>query len=389
MSTLWYLPIERIASRYTEQLAERWFPDAFWSVAPVGWTMNTVPAVAPHNEIRIGSVLDGVGRGIASLRQMHSLMARFDEIQDGDAVYLQDFWTPGFEAFLYARDLAKKDVRVYAMCHAQSVDEYDFTHPMRRWMRPMEVGLASALSGMFVASTVHRDQLKAAGMDCPIHVVGLPFEEAEVQNRLFQYREGRRDRTVVFASRLDWEKNPFFMLQVAEKFLARNQDWEWVVSTGATEFRSNTPGVLEACLRLAMSNGRFKMQTCDGDKDAYYQLLARAAVQFNCSLQDYVSWTLLEATALGCDIAYPNFRSFPECVSPLRLYKAFDVDHAVFMVELAGFEGKRWPDIAKTCTLGAQAEAAIMCSHYTGPELNVWHQPPEHIKTVLLDKVGV
>ena len=32
------------------------------------------------------------------------------------------------------------------------------------------------------------------------------------------------------------------------------------------------------------------------------------------ALQDYVSWTVIEATAFGADIVYPNFRSFPEFI---------------------------------------------------------------------------
>ena len=46
-----------------------------------------------------------------------------DKVQDGDIIFLQDYWTQGVEAIWYALDLyGYKDIKVYTMCHAQSVD---------------------------------------------------------------------------------------------------------------------------------------------------------------------------------------------------------------------------------------------------------------------------
>ena len=60
-------------------------------------------------------------------------------------------------------------------------------------------------------------------------------------------------------------------------------------------------------------------------KSDYYDLLNRASIQFNSALQDYVSFTLLEASTYMCDVVYPRFKSFPECVPSNRLYDPFDV----------------------------------------------------------------
>lgn len=66
------------------------------------------------------------------------------------------------------------------------------------------------------------------------------------------------------------------------------------------------------------------------NKRDYYQTLANAKVQFNCAHQDWVSWTLVEASMLGCSPLYPVWKDFgfelsehPEC-----LYEKRNLDDA-------------------------------------------------------------
>lgn len=51
---------------------------------------------------------------------------------------------------------------------------------------------------------------------------------------------------------------------------------------------------------------------------------------FNCALQDWVSNTVSEADALGCNVLYPAYRSFPETFAndPDRLYVPWSIDDA-------------------------------------------------------------
>jgi glycosyltransferase involved in cell wall biosynthesis len=206
------------------------------------WKFICIEPPNVSDEIQSGSVLDGTSRGITSLHQMQQLLLL--QPNNNDVVYLQDLWTPGFEALLYQWALLEDRPAVYAMCHAQSVDEYDFTYKMRSWMRGIELSYMNALDGLFVASTIHRDQLKAAGATCPIHVVGLPFDSVAVQQRIQPY-SGEKQQLVVYTSRLNNEKNPHFMLDVAEGFLANTVNWGWKMTTSAATFRSEVPGVLE------------------------------------------------------------------------------------------------------------------------------------------------
>ena len=43
----------------------------------------------------------------------------------------------------------------------------------------------------------------------------------------------------MFTSRMDAEKNPWFMLEVARAFLHRHKDWEWLCTTSAAAGAKN------------------------------------------------------------------------------------------------------------------------------------------------------
>jgi glycosyltransferase involved in cell wall biosynthesis len=380
MKTFWYVPIESLKARYTDQLCNEWIPRTFDFVSDTfslyyTWQVADPPRVS--EEITIGSVLDGVNRGVVSLQQMSWLLEQVHRMSDDDVIFLQDMWTPGLEALFYALHLRNLRPRIYAMCHAQSVDEYDFTYNMRSWMRPIEIAWSRQLAGLFVASTIHRDQLKAAGIECPIHVVGLPIHVTPVRNMMPMLDEDKQN-TVIYSSRLNNEKNPYFMLQVAREFLKLHPSWEWVVTTSATQFSSEVPGLLSAMHELKReTEGRFRLLS-GLTKHKYYEALCRAKIQFNCSLQDYVSWTYLEALAANCDVVYPDFRSFPECVDASRLYKAFNMQSAIDVLHKAIDSPMRWWGPLLKCTFGREIEMAIMLNNWQGPEVNIWHQPTQY-----------
>ena len=108
-------------------------------------------------------------------------------------------------------------------------------------------------------------------------------------------------------------------------------------------------------------------------KEEYYIELATCKVQFNSSLQDYVSWTVIESTAFGADIVFPDFRSFPEFIDQDRLYKPFDVQSAVDTIWDAINDPRTHYDIGKVSNLGRQMEGYIIANDFD-KEINVWHE---------------
>ena len=378
MRKVFYFGLEPLKARYTYQLSKQWMPATFAPYETAGeLEFIDIPGeFDPDQQIKVGAVLDAVGRGKFAMSQCSNFldMINTDQVKDGDVIFLQDYWTPGMDAIWYALDLYGIKVKVYAMLHAQSVDEYDFTWPMREWMRHYELGLDNRMTGIFVGSTIHKEQLREAGFNAPIHVVSLPLHHAMTLSALPEYNKfAYKENKIVFSSRLDKEKNPFFMLEVAEQFLLDNPDYVWHVTTSGKSFKSMVPGVIEAMNALTERVPRFKLLV-NLTKEEYYTELATAKVQFNSSLQDYVSWTVLESTAFGCDVVFPNFRSFPEFIPADRMYTPFSKWDAInTLVRVCKQLYNRNYNFAEIADYGRQMEAYIIANDMQ-QEINVWHE---------------
>jgi len=369
--TLFYFPLESVKSRYTQQLCEIWMPNSFKQFP---WKVETIKGKElQEKDIKVGHVLDSVGRSVYSFSQIQNFLENFLEkglVRENDILFFQDFWTPGIEAIYYALNLYGIKVKTYSMLHAQSVDEYDFTYSMKSWMRDFELGIDKVHSGIFVGSTIHRDQLRAAGFKAPIHVMSLPIDEEDVKP------EGKivKKKQVVFSSRMNTEKNPLFMIRVAEEFLKWQPSYTWVCTTSSSNFRSDDLRIINELYSLAKRQPRFILAK-DLSKEEYYNILRESNIQFNCSLQDYVSWTLLEAANFNCNLVYPNFRSFPECMSRVgshELYVPFVLKTAVKALDQMTNQGSAYNhSILEVSDMGRRFESYIMYEDIE-KEFNVW-----------------
>jgi glycosyltransferase involved in cell wall biosynthesis len=227
------------------------------------------------------------------------------------------------------------------------------------------------MTGIFVGSTIHKEQLRSAGWTAPIHVVSLPFDKQATLRKLTTIPVDKQD-VIVYSSRLDKEKNPFFMMAVAEEFLQRHPTYEWHVTTSGKTFRSMMPDVIQSMQELALRQPRFKLLS-GLTKEEYYTELATCKIQFNSSLQDYVSWTVIESTTFGADIVFPNFRSFPEFIDNDRLYVPFNQKLAVQAIEHAISNPKTHSYISDISDLGRRMEAYIIANQYPY-EICIWHE---------------
>jgi len=292
---------------------------------PGGWTeswfkkygveFQRIDGTSVGNTINTGSVLDAYGRSLYAISQVADVVRRIQcgDVHDGDVIYTEDFWHPGIESLFYIRQLTGIKFKVGCFLHAQSIDDSDFTYPMRYWMRPIEVGMSSGYDYIFTCSAILRQLAITAGY-CSGHLFksGLPFNSQRLLEQLADvgFEPKPKEEFVLFSSRFDLEKNPHFFLDLVES--CREINFKLVKPR---KHLTNDQGVLQRLDRMDQSN----LEIVDtSSKLAYYDLLARAKVQFNCAKQDWVSWTLLEAITFGCVPLYPAWKDFP--------------------VELAGFE---------------------------------------------------
>lgn len=313
---VYYMGLERIPARYTLQL-EEWNRLAFQrrkvAFKPVYGTMPE----AIEGKIVTGSVLDAHGRTHYSLTQMANLVALMQkgQITKRDVVFFEDMFTPGIEALPYIMKQVgeKYRPRVYVRCLAQTIDPDDFVNRegMFGFMRPFEQMVDSFVDGILVASEEMVSYLRIAGFKAPIYVTGLPFGKLEVQRRVKNKIQWKgRQKLVSYAARWDDEKQPLFFLEVAAAVKAIDPAIRFQVLTGSAKLRSNNPMLLKAAEK-AVKSGLIRIW--EGlSKDEYYQELNNSRLLFNCALQDWVSNTVSEADALGCQTLYPAYRSFPE-----------------------------------------------------------------------------
>lgn len=368
---IFYFPLEPVKSRYTYQLSSSWMPD---SLSKFDWNIVVIDGeLQQEKDIKVGHVLDSIGRSVFSFSQMSNFLKNHLDkgiVKNDDILFFQDFWTPGVEAIYYALDLHHIKVKTYSQVWAQSVDEYDFTYSMRHWMRPFELGFDKVHNGIFVASSVHKEQLKSSGFNSPVHVMSLPVDISQVTAMVDKVKKKKQ---VLFSSRMNSEKNPLFMMKTAEEFLKRNKDYTWVCTTSSPEFRSEDPFILEQLNSLSQREPRFILKN-NLSKKEYYEIISESEVQFNSSLQDYVAFTMIEATSFDCKLVYPEFRSFPECILDKNyLYSPFILDDAVQVLEkvISMKTSSLQSKVLDITNLGRLFESYIMFNDIE-KEFNIW-----------------
>ena len=344
MRKLWYMMLEPYQERYTLQLTE-WNRRVF---DRRGLDVVYVPGLTLDNsqKISVGQVLDAHGRSYFAMSQMMNLVRLMQQgdVTAEDVVYFEDMFQPGIESLAYIMDQIPSNLRprIFVRCLAQAIDPDDFVHVwgMAGWMSTFE-RMVNLMPNVSVLATNEEmvAHMRIAGWSAPIYnISGLAFGKAEVLERIGGADWLRpfddRTRRVGFAARFDQEKQPDFYMDLIEMYRSqgRHRDVEFAVFSGAP-LRSNNPRYLDRA-RAMQAAGQLKIYE-DLKKNDYYHLLNDTRVLFNCALQDWVSNTVSEADAFGCNVLYPAYRSFPETFAndPDRLYVPWSIDDAFVKLE--------------------------------------------------------
>ncbi len=332
--TLFYVGLEAYESRYTLQLTD-WNVRAFKQLGVKYELVTSI--VKTDSSISVGQVLDATGRSLHALSQIQKLLVYIREgvITGGDTIFFEDMFHPGIEALPYLLDQlpANKRPKIFVRCLAQTIDPDDFVHVtgMARWMRNTEQSILKFVDGVFVASHEMLSHMTIAGWDCKAAVTGLPFGRHEVRSRVnytplddISLWLSSRAPSVVFAARTDQEKQPEFFLELANTWdESKYGPVNFVIASGK-QLTSNRPSIVD---KIRNSNVVVHENLT---KNEYYYLLTKSRVLFNCALQDWVSNTVSEADALGCNVLYPAYRSFPEVFESdhTRLYIPWSLEDA-------------------------------------------------------------
>jgi hypothetical protein len=334
--------LEAYNARYTLQLTE-WNRRVF---ERRGYDVVYVPGETLDNSQKIvtGQVLDAHGRSYFGMSQMMNLvkMMQQGEVTSEDAIYFEDMFQPGIESLPYIIDQCSEDnmPRIFVRCLAQSIDPDDFVHVwgMDKWMGLYEKMVNEFADGILATNEEMVAHMKIAGWEAPIYnISGLAFGKSEVIERVGGQIKPFNDRRlrVVFSARWDQEKQPDFYMDLIEAWRERypSKDVEFVICSGG-ELKSNNDSYM-ARTRKMVEDGKLVIYD-NLDKNKYYEIVNDSRVVFNCALQDWVSNTVSEADALGCNVLYPAYRSFPETFAndPERLYIPWSIDDAIAKLDV-------------------------------------------------------
>jgi len=341
MRKLYYMGLESYKARYTLQLTE-WNRRVF---DRRGIETVYVPGLTLDNsqKISVGQVLDAHGRSYFGMSQMMNLVRLMQqgELTNEDVIYFEDMFQPGIESLPYIIkqiDPAQRP-RIYVRCLAQSIDPDDFVHVwgMQEFMGHYEKMVDSFVDGVLATNEEMVMHMKVAGWKAPIYnISGLAFGKDEVQSRVNSIKPfSDRKKRVVFSARWDQEKQPDFYMDLIEEYHRRfpTNDVEFAVCSGA-KLKSNNESYMERT-RLLQEVGVLTVYE-DLEKNDYYNIVNDSRVVFNCALQDWVSNTVSEADALGCNVLYPAYRSFPESFAndAERLYIPWSINDAINKLNL-------------------------------------------------------
>ena len=336
MRKLYYMGLEKYVARYTYQLQD-------WNTAVFdrrGINYVVVPGETLSNDQAIvtGQVLDAHGRTYFGMSQLMNLirMMKAGELNNEDVVYFEDMFQPGIESLPYILKQIDSShrPRIFVRCLAQSIDPDDFVHVwnMQEFMGHYEKMVDSFVDGVLATNEEMVMHMKIAGWRAPIYnISGLAFGKSEVQGRVTSIKPfNERKNRVVFSARWDQEKQPDFYMDLIEQWFKENPDTdvEFCVCSGG-KLKSNSDSYMQRT-RDMQSRGLLKIYE-DLEKNDYYNIVNESRVVFNCALQDWVSNTVSEADALGCNVLYPAYRSFPETFAndPDRLYIPWSIDNAI------------------------------------------------------------
>ncbi len=323
--------LEPYEGRYTLQLTE-WSRRAF-ARRDIDWVNVPGTTIDNTRAIQVGQVLDAHGRSYFAMSQMMNLvqMMRNGEVTGEDVVFFEDMFQPGMESLPYIMDQIPTEQRpkVWIRCLAQAIDPDDFVHVwgMSKWMSLYEEMCNEFVTGVLASNEEMVAHMKIANWRAPIYnISGLAFDKSEVQERAGSIKAfDQRKMRVVFAARWDQEKQPDFYMDLAEQYA--DTDVEFAVLQGGP-LRSNNPKYIDRANELARKGVLRVYENLQ--KNEYYNILNDSRVLFNCALQDWTSNTVSEADALGCNVLFPAYRSFPEIFANdhTRLYVPWSKEDA-------------------------------------------------------------
>ena len=336
---IFYMGLEPYEGRYTLQLQD--WTERVFKKRGIDYVIVPGTTIDDSKAISVGQVLDAHGRSYFGMSQIMNLvqMMRNGEVTNKDIVFFEDMFQPGMESLPYILNQVDEKHRpaIYLRCLAQSIDPDDFVHVwgMSKWMSMYEQ-MCNEIPNVTILATNEEmvAHMRIANWKAPIYnISGLSFGKEEVQSRVPNRKPFlERSERVVFGARWDQEKQPQFFMDLLVEFKRKHPEVDFTICSGGP-LRSNNSFYVDEARHLE-KQGLITIRE-NLEKNEYYKILADSRVLFNCALQDWVSNTVSEADALGTNVLYPAYRSFPETFANdhTRMYIPWSIEDATAKLE--------------------------------------------------------
>lgn len=214
------------------------------------------------------------------LEQIAQYMAL--DLKPDDTLLLADLSFPG----LFANVLFhKRPKRCYAICHATSLNSYDYFADNRKQKWPIEKAQAQLFNVVFVASQYHFRKLWLAGIR-NIGVLRFPLPP--------------------FSSQFTWSL-----------FSERPNEIVSVAREGIQKRTASIEKMVEQIVHVKIKRPQ-SIKSWDG----YYQFLADSKVLLITSKEETYGYQVIDAIANGCTPVAPRAFSYPELLPDEYLYSS-------------------------------------------------------------------
>jgi glycosyltransferase involved in cell wall biosynthesis len=316
MTKLYYVPIEPLAERYTQQWYDN-FPPKFRTA---GFDVEVIDGTPLSNHVGVGTFLD-INSTIAYKNSQFIKIANLfhtGQVADGSVFFFGDmeFW--GLESLRLMADMNGIKIKICAFLHAASYTIQDAFAIAAPYQKYTEIGWAVACDKIFVGSQYHKDaffdrrikKLAAEGLKQlkdKIIVTGNPLFSSD-----FPEFTTPKKNQIIISNRFDWEKRPNISLDFAYVLKKKHPDWNVVVTTSRPQFKSNKQWLvdyargLEADGVITIMSGLTKFE--------YYTELAQSKIMLSNSIEENFGYCIAEALVYDTYPLLKNNLSHPELV---------------------------------------------------------------------------
>jgi len=301
---IYYLPLEHLDKRYTALMDKQLMREFKKQAKP----FKKVDGELLTTSIETGAFLDSEGTNYFKFSQLQKVCELFKKgkIKDGDIFFVSDLWFPGIESIKYMAYFRGITVKIKGFLHAGSFTETDFVRGIEDWAKWIEKGWIQSFDTVFLGSEHIKRELIEKGRIIDfkrLKVTGLPFNTEDLYKVVKPLPWKFKEDIVVFAGRLDDEKQP------------------WQFDYVERRFKEKYP---EEKVRFV------KTMDLKLSKKEYLKFLRKSKVFFSSALQENFGYSALESASYNCGLVLPNKLAYPEFYSSSCLY--IDLEQAVDMI---------------------------------------------------------